>query len=56
MRKSICCEYNVDSETVELRYNAGTLIDIDCCLGIKASSFHPATLSSFWLTRFVTSR
>ena len=30
MRKLICCAYHEDSETVELRYTDGTLIDIDC--------------------------
>ena len=34
MRKLICCEYHEDSETVELRYTDGTLIDIDC-LGVE---------------------
>ncbi len=30
MRQLICCKYHEDSETVELRYTDGTLIDIDC--------------------------
>ena len=30
MRRLICCEYHEDSETVELRYTDGTLIEIDC--------------------------
>ena len=30
MRKLICCAYHEDSQTVELRYTDGTLIDIDC--------------------------
>lgn len=30
MRKLISCAYHEDSQTVELRYNDGTLIDIDC--------------------------
>ena len=30
MSKLICCEYHGGSETVELRYTDGTLIDIDC--------------------------
>ena len=30
MRKLIGCAYHEDSETVELRYTDGTLIDIDC--------------------------
>ena len=30
MRTLICCEYHEDSQTVELRYTDGTLIDIDC--------------------------
>ena len=30
MRRLICCEYHEDSQTVELRYTDGTLIDIDC--------------------------
>lgn len=30
MSKMICCEYHEDSETVDLRYTDGTLIDIDC--------------------------
>ena len=34
MRSLICCEYHEDSESVELRYTDGTLIDIDC-LGVE---------------------
>ena len=34
MRRLICCEYHEDSESVELRYTDGTLIDIDC-LGVE---------------------
>ena len=30
MRRLICCDYHEDSESVELRYTDGTLIDIDC--------------------------
>ena len=30
MRRLICCEYHEDSESVELRYTDGILIDIDC--------------------------
>ncbi len=30
MRKLISCKYHEDSQTVELRYTDGTLIDIDC--------------------------
>ena len=30
MRRLICCKYHEDSQTVELRYTDGTLIDIDC--------------------------
>ena len=30
MRRLICCAYHEDSQTVELRYTDGTLIDIDC--------------------------
>ena len=30
MSTLICCEYHEDSQTVELRYTDGTLIDIDC--------------------------
>ena len=30
MRKLISCAYHEDSQTVELRYTDGTLIDIDC--------------------------
>ena len=30
MRKLICCAYHEDSQTVELRYTDGTLIEIDC--------------------------
>ena len=30
MQRLICCEYHEDSESVELRYTDGTLIDIDC--------------------------
>ena len=30
MRRLLCCDYHDDSETVELRYTDGTLIDIDC--------------------------
>ena len=30
MRKLISCKYHEDSQTVELRYTVGTLIDIDC--------------------------
>ena len=30
MRKLISCKYHEDSQTVELRYADGTLIDIDC--------------------------
>ena len=30
MRKQICCAYHEDSQTVELRYTDGTLIEIDC--------------------------
>ena len=30
MRKLICCVYHEDSQTVELRYTDGTLIEIDC--------------------------
>ena len=30
MRRLICCKYHEDSQTVELRYTGGTLIDIDC--------------------------
>lgn len=34
MRRRICCDYHEDSESVELRYTDGTLIDIDC-LGVE---------------------
>ena len=34
MRRLICCDYHDDSESVELRYTDGTLIDIDC-LGVE---------------------
>ena len=34
MRRLICCDYHEDSESVELRYTDGTLIDIDC-LGVE---------------------
>ena len=34
MRRLICCEYHEDSESVELRYTDGTLVDIDC-LGVE---------------------
>ena len=34
MRRLICCDYHEDSESVELRYTNGTLIDIDC-LGVE---------------------
>ena len=30
MKTLISCEYHEDSQTVELRYTDGTLIDIDC--------------------------
>ncbi len=30
MRKLISCKYHEDSQTVELLYTDGTLIDIDC--------------------------
>ena len=30
MRRLICCEYHEDSQTVEMRYTDGMLIDIDC--------------------------
>ena len=30
MKKLISCKYHEDSQTVELRYADGTLIDIDC--------------------------
>ena len=30
MRKLISCKYHADSQTVELPYTDGTLIDIDC--------------------------
>lgn len=30
MRRLICCEYHEDSQTVEMRYTDGTLINIDC--------------------------
>ena len=30
MRTLISCKYHEDSQTVELRYTDGTLIDIDC--------------------------
>lgn len=30
MKKLISCKYHEDSQTVELRYTDGTLIDIDC--------------------------
>ena len=30
MEKLIFCKYHEDSQTVELRYTDGTLIDIDC--------------------------
>ena len=30
MKKLISCVYHEDSQTVELRYTDGTLIDIDC--------------------------
>ena len=30
MRKLISCKYHEDSQTVELPYTDGTLIDIDC--------------------------
>ena len=30
MKRLICCEYHEDSQTVELRYTNGTLIEIDC--------------------------
>ena len=30
MRELISCKYHEDSQTVELRYTDGTLIDIDC--------------------------
>ena len=30
MRRLISCTYHEDSQTVELRYTNGTLIDIDC--------------------------
>ena len=30
MRRLICCEYREGSQTVELRYTDGTLIEIDC--------------------------
>ena len=30
MRRLISCAYHEDSQTVELRYTNGTLIDIDC--------------------------
>ena len=34
MRRLICCDYHDDSESVELRYTDGTLIDIDY-LGVE---------------------
>lgn len=34
MQRLICCEYHEDSESVELRYTDGTLIDIDC-MGVE---------------------
>ena len=34
MRRLLCCEYHEDSESVELRYTDGTLVDIDC-LGVE---------------------
>ena len=34
MRRLIFCDYHEDSESVELRYTDGTLIDIDC-LGVE---------------------
>jgi len=30
MRKLISCKYHEDSQTMEMRYTDGTLIDIDC--------------------------
>lgn len=30
MKKLISCKYHEDSQTVELRYTDGTLIEIDC--------------------------
>ena len=52
MRLLICCEYHEDSESVELRYTDGTLIDIDC-LGVEdevaRNSFERSELT--WLLR-----
>ena len=30
MKRLICCEYHEDSQTMELHYTDGTLIEIDC--------------------------
>ena len=54
MPRLICCDYHEASESVELRYTDGTLIDIDCLRSPGTATSVPSWSGCSITTRLAT--